>query len=442
MAPHKSTSKSTQGLTVARKTKVIQTGYNPRKIQAWLHQNFKRFNVVVAHRRLGKTVCCVNEMLDRALKNGKKNPQYAYIAPYYSQAKRIVWDYLKEFTKNIPGVKVHEGELKVEIKRRTDTIRFYVLGADNPDSIRGIYLDGVILDEFGQFVRTVWTQVVRPTLSDRKGWAIFIGTPRGQNHFYHMYKFAKQTNDWFTALLKASETGIIDEEELQDLKETMDPDDFEQEYECSFNAANKGSYYGPILEKMKDKVVKVPHDPALEVFTAWDLGIDDMTAIWFYQNNRGTPQIIEYLEESGQGLPHYVALLKARSYVYGTHFLPHDAQARELGTGKTRVETLRSLGLRDIVVVSRQSVEDGINAVRNLLPKCYFDEKNCDRGLDALRNYQRKFDEKAQTFLQKPLHDWSSHGADAFRTLALSFRERRVDQKDLPVYAEHEFDVF
>jgi hypothetical protein len=192
--------------------KRITTGYEPRPLQAKLHLALTRFNVLVIHRRFGKTVFSINEMIDKGLRNPLKNPQYAYFAPFYGQAKRVAWDYLKDYTKNLPGVITNEADLRVEIPRPAtgDKIRFMLLGADNPGAIRGIYLDGAILDEYAEMDPTVWGQVIRPTLSDRLGWAIFIGTPKGQNHFHEVYNKAQINDTWFTALYKATDTNIID----------------------------------------------------------------------------------------------------------------------------------------------------------------------------------------------------------------------------------------
>ena len=202
------------------------TGYMPRKLQQYLHNNLKRFNVLVCHRRFGKTVFSINEMIDRGLRNQLHNPQYAYIAPTYKQAKMIAWEYIIDYTRNIPGVEVNKSELSITIHRqgakdkdgewtkKPDKIKFILLGADSPDSLRGLYLDGSILDEYAQCDPIIWGQIVRPALADRKGWAIFIGTPKGQNHFYHRLKKAEtnSTGTWFTAIFKASETGILDQE--------------------------------------------------------------------------------------------------------------------------------------------------------------------------------------------------------------------------------------
>lgn len=415
----------------------ISTGYVPRPLQLKLHSQLKRFNVLVMHRRFGKTVFCINEMIDRALRNPLKNPRYAYLAPLYGQAKRVAWDYLKMYTEKLPGATPNEADLRIDIPRpaQGDSIRFTLLGADNPASLKGIYLDGVILDEYAEMNPAAWREVIRPTLSDRKGWAIFIGTPKGRNAFWETYDGALNgfpqddgtryfDKEWFGALYKASETGIIDPEELDSARRTMTEEEFDQEYECSFSAGLVGAYYSKELDRAETdgRICSVPYDPALPVFTYWDLGIGDSSAIWFGQMVGPRVQWIDYIEESGIGIPDYVKRLRDRPYLYDECVLPHDAGAKELGTGKTREELIRGFGFRTRVL-PRQSVDDGIQASRLLIAKSYFDIAKCARGLEALRNYQRKWDPKLNIFQSSPLHNWASHGADAFRTAAMGLRD-------------------
>jgi hypothetical protein len=402
----------------------------------------KRFNVVVAHRRFGKTVYAVNELIDRLLHCTHKNPQGAYIAPTYSQAKRVVWQYFKDFTACFPNRKVHEGELRIDIPMPTSDhpdsfFRIMLLGADNPDNIRGIYLDHAVLDEYGDQHPQVWTQVVRPALSDRKGGALFIGTPKGANHFQDIYLKAKlDAKNWHRAIFKASETKVIDPEELESSRLTMAESDFEQEFECSFSAQLKGAYYGAQIRRAENegRVCKVPYDLNAEVHTYWDLGIGDTTVIWFAQMVGKEVHFIDYYEASGVGLEHYAALIKSKPYNYGEHLLPHDGGARELGTGVTRQETLRNMGITPIYVQKRHKLDDGINASRILINRSWFDVNKCERGITALKNYQRKWDEKNQIFSPKPLHDWSSHAADAFRTCGMGMRAdmTSMDKRALP----------
>ena len=431
------------------KVERIETGYKPRAQQFDLHRALKRFNVLVCHRRFGKTVFSINHTIARALACKHRNPQCAYIAPTYGQAKRIAWDMLKEYTKNLPGVTTHEQDLRLEIQRPhlKDKARIMLLGAENPGSIRGIYLDGVILDEYAECDPTIWSQVVRPALSDRMGWAIFIGTPKGQNHFYDVHQLAKknQTGDWFEAVYKASETGIIAKSELRAAQYEMSDEEYAQEFECSFSAALIGSYFGKLLEEAEEnkRITEVKYDAALPVSTYWDLGIGDTTAIWFGQQYRDEHRWIDYLEQSGEGLDYYVKKIKEKPYIYGVHGLPHDAAARELGTGKSRVETLQGLGLRP-TVLPRHKLDDGIHAARMLIRKSVFDRVKCERGLNALRNYQRKWDAKNKIWSTKPLHNWASHGSDAFRTAAMGFREDGfLNQKPRSeVVEDYDYNIF
>lgn len=429
----------------AQESQAIDLGYRPRPFQAMLHNRLKRFNVLVCHRRFGKTVFSIMEMIDRALRCDLKNPQYAYLAPTYGQAKRVAWEYVKDFTRHIPGAKANEAELRVDIPRpeRGDKIRFMLLGAENPDSLRGIYLDGIVLDEYAQCDPTIWGQVVRPALSDRLGWAIFIGTPKGQNHFFDIYNAARGLESWYVATHRASETGVVDVEELEEAKATMTDEEYEQEYECSFAAALIGAYYGKYMNDLEKKkqITSVPYDPAATVSTYWDLGISDTTAIWFIQMVGREIHVIDYVEEAGKGLEWYANEIKSKPYAYEEHYLPHDGAARELGTGRSRQETLEGFGIRT-QIVPRQSVADGIHSVRMVLPQCWFDVTNCAGGIAALKNYQRKWDSKNKMFLDKPLHDWSSNGADAFRMFGLTFNpQRKARVKDLPRYTQMDYDI-
>lgn len=429
----------------------------PRPLQALIHRNLKRFNVLNLHRRFGKTHLSANEILDQGLRNPRRNPQYAYLAPTYGQAKRVAWDIFKDLVRQIPNVTINESDLRIEIQRPHlgDRVRIILVGAENPDSLRGLYLDGVVLDEFAAMDPTVWTQVIRPALSDRLGWAIFISTPKGQNHFYDIYQYAlhgdpengvPRPEDWYAITFKASETGIIDRGELDAARALLSESEFEQEYECSFSAALVGAYYGKEMTRAENegRIGRVPYDPRAKVFTYWDLGIDDTTAIWIGQRVGHEYHWIDYLEESGQGLEYYIKELQKKDYIYETHYLPHDAAARELGTGKTREEVLRTKGLgRRTRIVPRAEVADGINAVRLMLANSWFDLEKCKRGVDALKNYERKWDSKNKIFQQRPLHNWASHGADAFRTAAMSDSDKmdQIEERKLPRMQKNKFSV-
>lgn len=400
---------------------------SPYKVRAEfrpLHLRLTRWFIGVAHRRAGKTVANINELVMGAGKCQLPNPRFAYIAPQLNQAKDIAWTYLKEYTAFIPGVKINESELWVELPGGA---RIRIYGADNPDRLRGIYLDGAVLDEFGDMDPTIWTQVIRPALSDRKGWACFIGTPKGKNTFHRLWIEAEGDEDWTRLILKASETGLLDQKELADARKMMSDDEYAQEYECSFEAAVKGAYYAKeLIEAEKaERIAGVPYDPRLEVHTAWDLGVADSTVIWFIQCHGRETRVIDVLKGEGVGLDWYAKELKARPYNYGNHYLPHDVEVRELGTGKSRKEVLAGLGIsRGVTVVPALPIADGIQAVRMLLPMCWFDKVATKQGLEALRMYRREYDDKRQEFRTNPLHDWTSHYADAFRYFAVGHKDR------------------
>lgn len=389
--------------------------YAPRPHQAEIHEKLKRFNALVCHRRFGKTVLCINQLISSALRCKLEAPRFAYIAPQLKQAKAVSWDFLLKYSEPFRA-SANISETRVDL---INGARISLYGADNPDALRGIYLDGVVMDEYAQMAPKTWTEVVGPALSDRKGWAIFIGTPKGRDAFCDLYDKAKLNPEWFAATFKASETGVLDDEELNRWKANQSKEEYEQEFECSFQAANMGAYYGKQMSdaETEKRITRVPWEPTVPVTTAWDLGIDDATAIWFVQQVGKEIRVIDYYETSGEGLTHYAGVLKSKPYVYEEHLLPHDAAVKELGTGKSRVEVLQDLGIHP-TVVPLQRVEDGINAVRVMIPRCYFDAEKCAPGIKALQQYQREWVDKLGTWRSSPRHDWASHGADAFRYLA------------------------
>ena len=224
----------------------------------------------------------------------------------------------------------------------------------------------------------------------------------------------------------------------------MTLEQYEQEYECSFTAAIIGAYYGRLLVEAEDagRITRVPYDPALPVHTAWDLGINDSTAIWFAQVYRGgAVNVIDYYENTGFGLDHYAEVLRQKDYHYGDHLAPHDIEIRELGSGKSRMETAFSLGIR-FKVVSKMKVADGINAARLLMPKCYFDRDKCHTGLEMMKQYRQEWDEKKKRFRDQPRHDYTSHAADAFRYLAIGINNRTTYTKPPQSIADNDYNIF
>ena len=402
--------------------------YQPRPQFKAFHARRERFACIVAHRRAGKTVACVHDLQRAALRCKKQRPRFAYLSPFLRQSKQIAWDYLRAATMptRFLGASVHETELRVDYPNGAQVRLF---GADNPDALRGIYLDGVVLDEYADMDPRVWSEIIRPALADRQGWAVFIGTPRGRNAFFELWRRAQSEPEWFALMLKASETGLIAPAELALARRDLSAAQFAQEFECSFDAAVVGAYYGTLMREAEaqGRIAGVPYDPAALVWTAWDLGIRDATAIWFAQVVGREIRIIDYYEAAGVDLGHYVREIGARPYVYAGHIVPHDAQAKELGTGKSRLEVLESLGLKNISIAPLHRVEDGINAVRVFLPKCWFDANKCARGIDALKLYRAAYDDKLQALRPQPVHDWTSHAADSFRYLALTL-DRKATQ--------------
>jgi len=407
----------------------VSTGYEPRVQQAELHRKLKshRFGAAVCHRRFGKTVCAVNHLIDEAIVCEKERPRFAYIAPTYRQGKAIAWDYLKHYTGPIPSVNTNESELRVDLPTGAQ-IRIY--GADNPDSLRGLYFDGVVLDEFGLMPSRTFTEVVRPALSDRQGWAFFIGTPNGKNQFWEVCKQAKTEANWFFAEYKASDTQVLPSEELESAKRAMTSDEFAQEFECSFEASVKGAIYAEELRRAREsgRIRRVAYDRMALVDTYWDLGIGDATTIWFAQSVANEIRLIDYYENSGVGLDHYAGILKSRGYSYGRHVAPHDIEVRELGSGRSRKEIAQGFGI-NFEVAMKLSLEDGINATRMIFDRCWFDEEKTVQGREALMNYRWDYNQRIDEYKPVPVHDWASHGADAFRALGVSIRRSEVKPK-------------
>ena len=394
-----------------------------RHHQRCLYDARRRFNVWVCHRRFGKTVLALYQLIHAATTNAKHAPRYAYLAPLYRQAKTIAWDLLTHLTRPIPGTVVNQAELRVDL---AGARRIQLFGADNPDALRGMYLDGAVFDEFAQMRPRVWHEVVRPALADREGWAVFIGTPMGHNHFHDLYTQAQADPDWHTALYTVDETQVLPEAELASARRAMAPEQYAQEFLCSFESALIGAYYASYLEtaQAEARLTRVPWDPSVPVHTAWDLGVSDATAIWFVQPVGLRLHVIDYLEASDHGLEWYAKVLRDKPYTYGRHFFPHDIEARDFSSdGRTRLAMAEQLGLRPAVVVPRGDVADGIQAVRSLFPRFVFDTEKCYEGLEALKAYRRAWDETRKSWRDTPLHDWSSHGADALRTFAMGYQE-------------------
>ena len=370
----------------------------------------------------------------------EKNPRFAYIAPTFKQAKSIAWDYMKQFCEKIVGTKFNETELRADLPNGS---RITLLGSENCDGLRGIYLDGCVIDEYANVNERLFPEIIRPALSDRKGYCVFIGTPQGMNNnFYELYLHAQSAEDWFQYKAKASDTNIVDPDELEKAKQVMGDNKFKQEFECDWIANIEGAIYGTQIAEMENKrqIARVPYDPSLPVFTSWDLGVSDHTAIIFWQQLGRSINIIDYIEERGQGLPFFVQLVKEKDYVYQDHYAPHDIEVTDFGNGKTRREVAYQLGVR-FKVVPKLPLEDGIHATSMLLPRCWIDVDHCKKLIDALRHYHRKYIDKNRMFRSKPVHDWSSHACDAMRYLAVGLQELNTRQSAPQSVADNEYRI-
>jgi len=397
--------------------------------------------VAVWHRRAGKDDVCLHWTAISAM---KRPGNYWHMLPEASQARKVVWD----------AVNPHTGRRRIDeafpeaiCKRRLGNemkIEFIngavwqLVGSDNYNSLVGSPPVGVVFSEWALADPTAWS-FIRPALRENNGWALFIFTPRGRNHAAAFFENAQKDPEWFAERLTAEETGVFTKKQLDDeLKEFIRESDeetgtsrFRQEYMCDFSVAAVASYYGNLMGRADDekRITSVPWDPKHPVWTAWDIGKTDSTAIWFAQQVGREVRLIDYYESSGAGAEHYAKVLKEKPYAYARCIWPHDVDNAQF-TGDTIKGTFNSLGLWGDVL-KNESVEEGIQAARNLLPRCWFDAEKCRRGIECLRQYQRKYDDKLKNFQPVPLHNWASHGADAFRYLAKGLREPEGPYKPL-----------
>ena len=428
----------------------LPNNWNPRDYQLplWkaLEQGCKRA-VAVWHRRSGKDDVALHWTATQAI---QKPATYWHLLPQSNQARKAVWDAVDPHT----GIRridwAFPKELRETTREQDMLIRFkngstwQVVGSDNYNALVGSPPFGVVYSEYMLSDPNAWS-FIRPIMSENGGWALFNGTPRGRNHLYGLYELGRNEPGWFSQLLTVKDTGAMTDAQLdkerREIARERGDDEAEniinQEYFCSWDAAIPGSYYGKLIAglEVSGRIIEVDHDPRRPVITAWDLGVGDSTAIWFCQQTQFGLKIIDYYESSGVGADHYARVLKDKPYTYDYHILPHDADDREWGNNATsRQDVLKSLGVRPLRVLKRASVDDGINSVRVILPACYFDQRKCERGLNALRQYQKRWDEKLKTFSSAPLHDWTSHAADAFRYLAQGLRSYKSEQHQRPAY--------
>ena len=387
------------------------------------HNRTQRWACLVAHRRAGKTVAAVNDIIRAAITYQGERGLFGYVAPYRSQAKAVAWQYFQEFAAPVTESK-NEQELTLTLINGSQ-IRLF--GADNADAMRGLGFDGLYLDEYGDFRPSVFGNVLRPSLSDKTGWCVFGGTPKGKNAFWDIYETAQRLpSEWFLLRLPASTSGLLPPGELAAARAQLAEDQYLQEYQCSFEAAIQGAYFGKEMREAQEqgRICAVPYDPNLPTYSSWDLGYRDDTAVWFYQLGRGEIRVIDFYAVSGEDIHDIAAVVTGKPYKYARHYLPHDARAKSLQTGKSIVEQLAAyLDIGKLAVVPDIGVQSGIQAVRMTLPRVWFDAERCREGIEALRQYQREYDEDKRAYRQSPRHDWTSHPSDAFRMLAVSWQE-------------------
>lgn len=414
----------------------INAPYVPHKFQQYVHDNMTRFTTMVCHRRFGKSIFALNHILREGFKCNKVRPQYAFISPAKSQTRRNVWDEVKKYYSFVSGVSFHEADLRVEIpKGNNDKIVVYFDGADNPHAFKGMYLDGIVLDEVAQMPRSIWGDTLSATLSDRHGWALFIGTPAGNNLLKEFYYRGKDSEfpEWSSFMFKVSETQLLSDKELAAQRANIGDDMYEQNYECSFEAAVAGTYYGKIIDRLRKagQIKDYLFDAKYPVITAWDLGLNDKTCIWFAQVIKDKVYIIDYYENSNEILSHYINIVKSKPYKYERHILPHDVTHRNQSVSGTRLDVFKSAGFK-YRVAPKLRVDDGIQSVRSLLPECVFNETKCIKGLDALSLYRSEFNDKRGVQMLTPVHDWASHASDAFRYLAIALKRpmQGIDELD------------
>lgn len=411
-----------------------------------LDSGYKRA-VAVWHRRAGKDKTVINYISKQMY---KRVGAYYYFFPTYQQGRKVLWNGLDgsgyKFTDHIPKeLRVRTNDQQMLIETDNGSI-FQIIGTDDFDRVMGTNPVGCVFCEYPLQNPAAW-DYIRPILAENDGFAIFPFTPRGKNHGYTLLEMAKKYPDvWYSEVLTVDDTHAISERVLeQERREIVSKDGndahYQQEYMCNFDVPIQGAYYAQQLMVAEDegRITSVPYESTALVYTAWDLGIDDSMSIWFFQVVGKELRFVDYYENNGEGIPFYAKYLKDKPYTYGDHYAPHDIRVRELSTGKSRLEVARTLGI-DFTVAPQLSLEDGIGACRNVLNRCWFDKVACDKGLSALRSYHKEWDEDHQVFKKKPEHDWSSHGADAFRTFATGFRERLEPQE--AVQYEVEIDPY
>lgn len=415
----------------------LPNNWQPRDDQISFFSSIKPSSrsVMVAHRRWGKDDVALHATACNAM---LRQGNFWHCLPEYGQCRKAIWEAVNPRTGKRRIDEAFPSAIRENVRSQDMFIKFkngstwQLIGSDNYNSLVGSPPIGLVFSEFALASPGAWNYM-RPILAENNGYAAFISTPRGKNHFYDLYTHAKNDTSWFADLITAKDSGIFTQDmldqELRELVAEMGEEEgrafFMQEYFCSFEGAISGSYYGPLLEQAEEdgRITNVPYDAALPVITSWDLGVGDATGIWFLQTVGNEIRVIDYYEASGEGLQYYAKYLSSKPYVYSEHIMPHDIRVRELGTGKSRYEVAQSLGIKPLVIAKSLPVDDGINAVRSILSRCYFDKKKCAQGLELLKAYHKEYDDKRKEYKNKPYHDYTSHAADSFRMFAVGHKQ-------------------
>ena len=422
----------------------IPYNFQPRKYQIPLFKAFDagiKRGVCCWHRRAGKDKCGLNLFIREMF---KRKGQYYHLFPTARQARKAIWDgidkdglkVMDHFPKEVI-VSKNETDMKITL---TNGSIYQLVGTDmGLDWLVGTNPVGLLFSEYPIMSPKAW-DFLRPIIRENDGIALFVYTPRGQNHGHRMFEMAQENDQWFCSKLTVEDTRrdsegedgsrVVTADDLEEeRREGMDEQMIQQEYYCSFHAAIPGAYFAKEMTRMETdgRIGRVPWEPKLKTSTFWDLGIDDSMSVVFAQQHGQEVRIIDYYEASGDGLPHFISEIKSKPYSYDSHNAPWDIEVRELTTGKTRRETARSLGINFRVGKKVNKKEEAIEQARQLLSRCWMDRRKCERLIASLRNYHKEYDDKNQVFKARPVHNWASHGADSFMELAMSIRPERTE---------------
>ena len=418
--------------------------FHPRQYQLKvldaIDRGYKRI-FLLWHRRSGKDLTLWQIINSQAWQTVGL---YYYFLPTFTQAKRIIWDGItndgQRFLDYTPKQLIENtniSEMKIELKNGSI---IQLIGTDRYDSIRGTNPIGCVFSEYAYQNPMAW-EVVKPILKVNKGWAIFNTTPNGKNHSYELHTMAKTNPNWFSEVLSIKDTKVLTGEDIADEEaEGMTKEMIAQEYYCSYDVGALGSYYADQVNKARkeNRICNLPIEPHIAIDLWLDLGRSDSTAIIFTQTLGKEIRIIDYHEENGKELMHYIQLLRDKEYNYGVVNLPHDARQRRLEARSSVQEQFDEAGFTT-TIVPKAHIQNGIAKVRQVFPRLWFNKTKTKQLLRALENYHKEYDEKAKVFRNNPKHDWSSHGADALRYLSVGHKDSKAstyesDAQEFAIY--------